>query len=296
MNTLYKVKQALGLLAAPFAYNLSRLARDEKWAKLARKLDPQYHRAFQVIRMPSVQRQQISRFQIASQLVYNSTEDMVQKVVEMMPRARSQFLQDIFVALALNEKKNGYFVEVGVGSGERISNTYMLEKSYGWSGLLVEPNRSFHESINVLRGSILEKRAAAGSTGDVLRFEEFTDQGEFSRLAGARSHKMDAATVKEYDVETITLTDIFTEKGSPNEIDFISIDTEGSEVDILKGIDFGKYIFKVMVIEHNHHQDIQKKYADILEPHGYRLVMPEVSEVDAWYVHRTVEMANFPKF
>jgi FkbM family methyltransferase len=293
MDKIAKLKQAVGMIAAPIVYNLSRLTKKSRLAHLALELDPLYHRAFQFSNLSSNAKSQIWRFQIASLLTANAMPDVIPQIVELLPKSRSQFLQDIFCVLALNQMRDGFFVEVGVGSGERISNTFMLEKTFGWTGLLFEPNRMFHESIRASRTAKLDTRAVTSKTGEILTFEEFPGAGEFSRIAGAKSHDMSRIAVQRYDVDTVSLDDALFENQAPSEIDFISIDTEGSEIDILRGINFGQRRFKIIIIEHNYHQQFQDAYDQILSPHGYRRIMPTVSSVDAWYVHQDVPLRSF---
>ena len=51
----------------------------------------------------------------------------------------SQIGQDKRVLDFYQNKKNGYFVEVGANDGKRLSNTYLLEKDYNWKGICIEP-------------------------------------------------------------------------------------------------------------------------------------------------------------
>ena len=67
-----------------------------------------------------------------------------QKYVDL---SKSELKQDIFVLNELNFKKNGYFVEFGGANGKFLSNTYLMEKEFNWSGILVEPSKIFHEEI-----------------------------------------------------------------------------------------------------------------------------------------------------
>lgn len=293
MNTLDKISQAVGMLAAPVACALSHVTKKTWLAHTALKMDPLYHRAFQTSALDGDAKAQIARLQVASMLTAKVTPEARQLILKLLAKSRAQFLQDIFCALASDLARDGFFVEVGVGSGERISNTYMLEKEFNWTGLLFEPNRTFHDSIRASRTAKLDIRAASSKTGEKVKFEEFTGAGEFSRLVGAKSHDMSKSAAKKYDVDTITLTDAFAENKAPSEIDFISIDTEGSEIDVLNGIDFKKYHFRIMVIEHNYHQKAKNAYEEILNPHGYRRILPEASSADAWYVHRDVPLASF---
>jgi hypothetical protein len=56
--------------------------------------------------------------------------------------SKSEIFQDIFVLTVAREKRNGLFVEFGAGDGVSSSNTHMLEKEFGWTGILAEPNRT----------------------------------------------------------------------------------------------------------------------------------------------------------
>jgi hypothetical protein len=84
-------------------------------------------------------------------------------------------------------------------------------------------------------------------------------------------------------VPTVTLNDMLEEHGAPAVIDYASIDTEGSEFDILSALDFDRWSFRVMTIEHNfapQREDIHK----LLTEKGYRRVLEAISRFDDWYV------------
>jgi hypothetical protein len=53
--------------------------------------------------------------------------------------SQSQYKQDIFVLTQLGFKRNGYFAEFGATNGLELSNSYLLERQFGWSGILAEP-------------------------------------------------------------------------------------------------------------------------------------------------------------
>ena len=118
----------------------------------------------------------------AISLIAASSEKADAIVKSCLSQSQSQLLQDIVCVLVNNSKKDGYFVEVGVGDGVQISNTYLLEKQFGWNGLLVEPSKAFHNNIQSSRKAILDKRAASSISGEMLEFEEDTERGEFSKI------------------------------------------------------------------------------------------------------------------
>ena len=66
-------------------------------------------------------------------------------------------------------------------------------------------------------------------------------------------------------------------------VDYISIDTEGSEYDILSAVDFDRWSFRVMTVEHNHEPQREQVF-DLLTSKGYTRVCQDVSRFDDWYV------------
>jgi hypothetical protein len=67
---------------------------------------------------------------------------------------KSQLLQEVFVLSVLQGKRCGYFIEAGAGDGIDCSNTYLLEKSFGWSGLLLEPSATQFSRLSSNRNSM----------------------------------------------------------------------------------------------------------------------------------------------
>src|SRR5262249_7829829 len=98
--------------------------------------------------------------------------------VRYLSWSQSQLLQDIFVVTALLEKHNGFFVEIGAGDGVNWSNTYMLEKEFGWYGILAEANRSFASKIAANPRCFVNTRCVWSGTGETVSFTETTKCGE----------------------------------------------------------------------------------------------------------------------
>ena len=87
-----------------------------------------------------------------------------------------------------------------------------------------------------------------------------------------------------YQVETISLSDVLRKYNAPKIIDYLSIDTEGTEFEILNAFDFSEYSFNVITVEHNFTSNREKIF-DLLSRNGYRQVFQEISLFDDWYVH-----------
>ena len=169
----------------------------------------------------------------------------------------SQANQDLFVLYFTHYAgKKGFYVEIGAGDGVNISNTYLLEKA-DWQGIIVDPVNYNSENIK-LRKCIKDKRAVYSRSGLKLPFfvvESFpTSADQIENFSGILEHIRDNVKTlpnKIINVETVSLNDLLEQYNAPNKIDYISIDTEGSEFEIIKNFDFNKYDVEIFTIEHN---------------------------------------------
>jgi len=200
------------------------------------------------------------------------------------PRSKSQIYQDLFVLQTLNEKRDGYFVEFGAADGIFLSNSYLLEREYGWHGIVAEPARNWLEPIKRNRSCAVETRCVWSKSGETLRFSE-TAKAEYSTLSSLVGHDYhDRSNAKEYDVETISLNDLLEQHNAPSKMDYLSIDTEGSELQILQALNFGKWSFRTITVEHNYQSEPRNRIFSLLSSNGYRRCLSEISAWDDWYV------------
>jgi len=88
---------------------------------------------------------------------------------------------------------------------------------------------------------------------------------------------------QKYSVETISLYDLLNKYNAPKTIDYLSIDTEGSEFDILNSFDFDKYEFRVITCEHNFTRR-RREIFSLLTAKGYARQLAHISLFDDWYV------------
>lgn len=87
-------------------------------------------------------------------LLLRTDDRHVVQVLRSFNKSRSQIRQDLFVLSVLNFKKNGFFVDFGSTNGKSLSNTYLLEKEFGWQGILAEPARIWHKELRKNRQAI----------------------------------------------------------------------------------------------------------------------------------------------
>lgn len=186
--------------------------------------------------------------------------------------------QDLFVLGLLDSMRDGYFIEFGTMDGQFASNTYLLEKEYGWNGLVCEPGRMFHSALATNRQCTIDHRAVAGRTGDQLMFKEVDEHTGLSGLVDYfhkdefHTKRRNQSAGNQYLVETVSLNDLLIEHGAPKHINYLSMDTEGSEPEILKNFNFSGYEIDIITVEHNYVEENMNIVRDIMEKNGYVLV------------------------
>lgn len=174
---------------------------------------------------------------------------------ETIEKNFSQAFQDLFVLTMLNGKKNGIFIEIGAYNGQEISNTFLLEKKFDWSGISIDIN-------------------------DVSK--------SFSQYE--RKNKLVIQ-----DALKINYEQLFLENQLPNAIDYLQLDIEPAlnTLNCLKKIPFNKYKFSVITYETEafySSKEIKNESRNILKQHGYELIAGDVCNIgddpyEDWYVH-----------
>jgi FkbM family methyltransferase len=207
------------------------------------------------------------------------------QLLRILGHSRSQLRQDLFVLSELDFKRDGFFVEVGAASGVDLSNTFLLEKEFGWRGILAEPAKRWHKELMANRSCHIEANCVWRESNITLAFNE-VESAEFSTVdsySSSDSYSKVRKHGKTYNVKTISLNDLLVKYNAPGKIDYLSVDTEGSEYEILSNCDFDRYQFKVITCEHNFTPQREKIHF-LLTENGYVRKFKEVSRVDDWYV------------
>jgi len=181
--------------------------------------------------------------------------------------------------------KPGFFVEFGAADGVALSNSHILEKRFGWIGILCEPSTGWHEALKQNRSCIIDTRCAYSVSGQKISFSE-NYLGELSAITAFAEPNASGVlkrTTSSYEVETISLLDLLKTHNAPKSIDFLSIDTEGSEFEILKSFDFQSFRFGAICVEHNF-GETREKINKLLLANDYIQVHKDLSDFDDWYV------------
>lgn len=186
------------------------------------------------------------------------------------------------------DQKNGFFVDVGAHDGKSISSTYFLESELRWSGICIEPlERRFDELVVNRPNSICLNKAVYTKNGtvkflDITGYpemlsgieEEYNEQHKYRIVNEIKQQGGGASLV---EVSCVTLNSVF-EDYDVQTIDYLKIDTEGSELAILQSIDFSKYDIKCIDVENNYNTD----FKTFFEEKGYKLLIK--NKIDEVYV------------
>ena len=215
-----------------------------------------------------------------SSLDLSDTEALKKALLAQSP---SQLGQDIWALEQHSYKRNGFFVEFGATDGVLLSNTYVLEKLFGWKGLCAEPNPKYFEKLQTNRQCVVSNSCISANTGEEVEFIFADEYGGIASYATADSHANKRnAYANEFGkatLQTISLHDFLVKHNAPRKIDFVSIDTEGSEFDILNSFPFDQWDIKCITVEHNYSEAREKIYK-LLTSNGYER---KTVQFDDWY-------------
>jgi len=189
----------------------------------------------------------------------------------------SQIGQDKWICEIYSNKKHGYFLDVGAYNGVTISNTFYLEKELGWTGICVEPLPAAFAELQASRSCICENVCAAPSGGTVY----FHRRGKGSKIVPGPGRKT-------IECRAETLAVILARHEAPAAMEYLSLDIEGGELDVLTGFPFDHYSFGAITVEHNAYvgpewQERREKMFTLLTSHGY--VRSREVDQDDWYIH-----------
>tara|TARA_S200000501_G_C20761320_1_gene716266 strand:- start:225 stop:947 length:723 start_codon:yes stop_codon:yes gene_type:complete len=175
-----------------------------------------------------------------------------------------------------------FFVELGANDGISQSNSLYFEEKKNWKGVLIEPS-----PINFLRcrnnrgkNSIVHCNACVGFDYEE-KFVEFSyanlmtasksldsDLNLSTHLNSSQKHLLPTEYIHDFGSVAKTLNQILIESDAPKKINFISIDVEGSELEVLKGIDFNEFEIEFFLIESRKIERIEK----FLHQYNYELI------------------------
>ncbi|WP_443937986.1 FkbM family methyltransferase [Pedobacter sp. MW01-1-1] len=207
----------------------------------------------------------------------------------------SQNGQDFIIDQEIFDKqRDGYFVEIGAHDGIKYSNTYFFEKERGWKGICIEANPKIYPSL-VKNRNCYTLNTCISTTAKIEDF--LCLPGKLEMLSGltsqfSKSHlsRIEREMLKHNEtsenlsIECLTFGEVI-ERFKVQHIDYLSIDTEGSELSILKSIDFNKISISVISAENTYKNSENSEY---LKLHGYKKIA-RVGEDDIFMLSEEME-------
>jgi len=188
----------------------------------------------------------------------------------------SQFYQDQYVyENFFQDKTEGVFIDIGAHDGIAFSNTKFFEEQ-GWTGICIEPIPEVFDRLKTNRSAICIQGCIADSrgTGLFLKCEGYTEMlsglyknyhpEHLERIKNEQ--KIYGGTTELIEVQLYKLNDLLKEHHMFH-VDYLTIDTEGNELDILKSIDFDRFDIDVIDVENNYND---KTLSNFLISKGYK--------------------------
>jgi len=193
-------------------------------------------------------------------------------------QSHSQHGEDALLWELLGEKTSGYYVEVGAYDGVSFSNSYFFE-AIGWTGLLVEPNPDLYARCREARPASRVVQAAVGGRDASGSVRLFTVGGRpgVDALSYTRADQAHVERIRREGGQTIpvdvplTSLDALLALAPPAAVDFVSVDVEGAELEVLDGLRLEKWRPQVLLVEDNS-GGRDTRVAEYVARHGYRHV------------------------
>lgn len=192
---------------------------------------------------------------------------------------KSQAGQDQFVnEHFFHDRRDGFFLDIGAHDGQSFSNTWFFEKDLGWKGICFEPLPHLFKQLKACRDCICINACVSQLNGYLPFLHVDSCDEMLSGLCSTfNEQKLNAVItdiadlggeLKVIQMPCVRLDDVLERYGITH-VDFLSLDVEGHELEVLKSIDFSKVTIDVITVENDYHDEAIR---DILRENGFILV------------------------
>jgi FkbM family methyltransferase len=209
----------------------------------------------------------------------NPPQDIKNLLAECQPHFEPPNLEECRLILeAFGFAREGFFIEVGANDPRQNSLTYILER-LGWTGMLVDPLSACYQKLLRDRPRSRSFHCACVRPDQIGRITLHAPDA--SSVVATVEKNVDDFDIKYAFTEScdaVTL-DSLLHKVNPARVDFLSIDTEGTELDVLLGFDLARHRPRLIVIEDKLYHLSKHRY---LTQQGYKLVKRTM--LNNWYV------------
>ena len=204
---------------------------------------------------------------------YREVRDIWSYAKALRSGSFAQYGEDVFVRDWFNNRKDGFYVDIGASHPTRISNTYLLYR-LGWHGVTVEPIPLLCRLHRRWRPrDILVEKAIGPAKGTFNFYEMMPSVLSTVDARTAEKYIMESKAVllRSFEISVITPAELFSEFVGKRTIDFLSMDIEGLDVRTIAAIDFEQVRPRLICIEINDASE-RAVVLEQLQQHGYRHV------------------------
>lgn len=218
----------------------------------------------------------VNKIGLKKALVY-SARALLFRTANRLKGSFSQKGEDLVIDKILQHKSRGFYVDIGAHHPTRLSNTYRFYKK-GWAGINIEPNPTMHNLLLRKRPRDINLNVGVSNKTGYMQFYEFRESAmsTFSKRSLKRYRSLGYILKKTHKIEVDTLSNTFTKHNIKN-VDFMSIDTEGGEMKILKSNDWKRFRPTILCIETAEHNivlnqddNLKQKISKFLIKQGYK--------------------------
>ncbi len=199
---------------------------------------------------------------------------LIRKVTGKMNSIYSQCGEDIILDYFFHHKNDGFYVDIGANDPRVFSNTYFFYKK-GWKGLVVEPNLDVLNKYKILRPRDTRVNLAISADSLSITFYKFKEDAlnTTSQEVSNSYEKMGHKVLSTDTVKSKTMAEVF-KMNNVSKIDFLSIDTEGQNFEVLKTNDWNTYRPSYVVVETAEYDkpdntELEAKYNSYMSDVGY---------------------------
>lgn len=204
------------------------------------------------------------------------------KIFTQMGKLHSQLGQEAFVVGFTNGAAGLKYLELGAYDPYLLSNTATLRESFGWTGISVDPNPEVLEKFKSANlGHCFINAGVAGQDTDATLIKN-----------GAMSYTQNLQGDIEKNSHFVHLVGINNLVKDLTQIDYLSIDIEGGEVEVIKNFPFGRIKPLIITIEHNFREIDKLTIKEFLSTKGYREFLSGLTDFESWFVLKNFEDAK----
>lgn len=192
--------------------------------------------------------------------------------------------QDQWVIETLCHRRDGYFLDFGAFDGVTASNTLALERDLGWKGISVEANPTYYPALCESRSTICINAALwpiSRESVEMVDAHGLSSLRQYMDVDGNQPARENASSGF-FSIDTINPTELLQRFKAPARIEYMSLDVEGCELDVLQAIDFSTYQIAMMTVEHSEFPARQDAIRAFLQPLGYKVFR---RYYDDWFFH-----------